>query len=85
MIYAFEILIALALLLASFLIYRALINSPRFTRFLDRTFGKGADLGDAAAHLDDAEDQAERTAYEAAQKIKRDAAALRSLNRRRGS
>ena len=83
--YAFEILMFLALLSVAFVVYRVLVNSPEFTRFIERTKGTDeTDMEDAAIRLVVAEEQADETIENAQATIKRQAAALRSLKRRKG-
>jgi hypothetical protein len=81
--YSLEILFVLFMLFVAFFVYRVLVNSPKFTRFIERT--KGTDetnLGDIHVKLDVAEEQADQVAKEVGQKIKDQAKALRRLKRR---
>jgi len=83
--YAFEILLFLGLLSVAFFVYRALVNSPRFTRFIERTKGTETRLSDLEIQINVAEDNAEEGLSEAAKRIRKEFAAHRILKRRLGS
>jgi hypothetical protein len=81
--YAAEILLALAWVGACFLIYRLLVNSSRFTQFIERTSGTDETrIGDIDIKISVAEHEAEQVAKSVSERIKRDAAALRRFKRR---
>jgi hypothetical protein len=82
MIYLVEICGFLLLLLICFFVYRALIRSASFTRFIEGS--KPSDAADAEAAILAAEENASTAEQEYAERIRKDAAALRSLKRRTG-
>src|SRR5205823_2230783 len=80
--YAFEILIGSVLLLIAFFVYRLLINSSRFTRFIERTMGtRETEIGDIDVRLAEGKRTARQIADEARDRIRREAAAADRLDK----
>lgn len=80
MIYALEIIGILTLLFLSFLVYRILIHSRAFARFVDRT----VEVGDVhiETRLDAAEEAAQEVVEKLNEEIKRKAGVSRSVRNR---
>ena len=84
--YAFEIVILLFALITCFFVYQALVNSPWFTRLIERT--KGTDetnLEDASVRLDVAEKNVDDAMDYSKKQSDKFAEIYGGLKRRRGS
>jgi HAMP domain-containing protein len=79
--YAFEIVFALVLLALAFLLYRVLVNSSRFTRFIERTKGTSS-IGDMNIRVNVAEEQTEEARKSAREMVKQIRRELRRPGRR---
>lgn len=80
MYYAIEILGLLVLIVAAFLLYRILINSSRFTRFIERTLGTTeTEIGDINIRINEAKVDGRRVAREIRERSLREARAARRL------
>jgi len=82
--YAFETLLFLALLSIAFFVYRALVNSAAFTRFIERTKGT-SEVGDMNIRIHVAEEQTEEARETAKDQARRIMKEIRAAKRRRGS
>lgn len=84
--YLLELLFLLAALFGCFMLYRALVNSPSFTRFIENTkVTDESSLEDIEVRLEEADEAAERALAEQKEHIKKQAAAVRKLARRKKS
>jgi DNA-binding transcriptional regulator GbsR (MarR family) len=79
--YSLEALFVLFMLFVAFFVYRTLVHSKRFARFVNRTVDVGDEI-DVETKIDRAEEDAERFVDETREEVKRKARAARNVRNR---